>query len=181
MSVENINLQVIFRKWLVLAKSETSPESNARICPKTCLQVRKTFLEKRIFIRGSFRITLFKIRKKIPIPSPGHSKVNQSPDGDQKILQDLGKALLKVVFARLFQRSRFRKSLSLREPGPLTKTSFDRFWSNNQKYFYNEEFYRIGAWPIDRKKNAESVGEYGRILFLLKIENLTRNSVSEDG
>ena len=119
--------------------------------------------------RGSFRISFFKLRKKIPILSLAHSKVNQPPDGDQKILQDLGKALLKVEFAKLFQRSRLRKSLSLRETGPLTKTSFNRFWSNNQKYFYNEEFYRIGAWPIDRKQNAASVGEYRRMLAFLKM------------
>ena len=72
MSVENTNLQLIFRKWKLLAKSITSPRSNARICPKTCMQVRKTFLEKRILNKaGVLQDHFIQNTQKIPNPSTG--------------------------------------------------------------------------------------------------------------
>ena len=93
----------------------------------------------------------------------------------------LCRALLKVELARPFQRSRFHNSPNLGKSGHLMKKHFDRFWSKTQRFLYIEECYRTGIWQLYRKENAEFVGENHRTLALMKFEELTKNSFSEDG
>ena len=130
---------------------------------------------------GSIKITLFKrTQKDIPVPSPGIKFISILTD-IKKTFQTLSEALLKIGLARVFHRSRFQKSPSLVESGHWTKTTFDRFWSKKQRFFYIEGCYTTGTRHSDRVENTKSVGEYRRTLALLIFQSLTKNSFSEDG
>ena len=97
-----------------------------------CSSARNSWKDEYCMKWVSFKVTLFKYAKNSH--SFSRYKINQSPDGDWNVLQCLGKALLEVKLAKRFQRSRLWKSLNLRKPGRLTKTTFHRFWPKNKDF-----------------------------------------------
>ena len=63
----------------------------------------------------------------------------------------------------------------------FSTTIFDRFRSKKQRSFFFENVYEAVKRHTNRKEGAESSGEHHRMLALMSVKTLTKNSFFENG
>ena len=87
---------------------------------------------------------------------------------------------MRVEFAknlRLFHRSKFQKSRSLRDFEHFLNSIFDHFRSKKQTFLNIEKSFGAKIWHTTRKEDAENAGENRRALALPSVEILTKKCI----